>query len=339
MSHIMITGAFGNVGRSAIAAALEEGHDLTAFDRPSRANLAYAKSLAARPAKGKEGSFRFVAGDIRDAKAVEGALQGQEALIHLAAIIPPAADKAPELARDVNIGGTERVLEALARVPGCRLVFSSSVATYGDRVVNYWIKADDPLAPCEDDGYARTKVACETLIRGSGLPFSILRLSYIVWKKKLACDPLMFRMPPATRIEVCHTKDCGRALVHAAFAPAALSKTFNIGGGPSCRTSFRVYLDRMMALFGLGDSSFLPDEAFSPKGYHCGWMDSDKAQAALAFQGTSLEDYYEEVRIEARPTRFFASIAAPLVKRMLLAASPYLPWTTRRLHAGRRVTA
>jgi nucleoside-diphosphate-sugar epimerase len=314
---ILVTGAFGNVGRSSLAALLSRGDEIRILEAPTPRNRRYARHFA----KGCELHF----GDIRDPKAVGAAVQGVDAICHLAALIPPAADRDARLARSINVGGTEALIAAAkAQAVPPRLVLASSIAVYGDRLQNFWIKTDDPLEPNADDAYGASKVEAERLLRESGLPFVILRLSYIVWKKKLACDPIMFRMPPQTKIEVCHTEDTGRAFAAAIHEEGAAGRTFNIGGGPTCRTTYRDYLDRMFALFGLKDSRKLPDSAFASEGFHCGWYaDSEEAEALLGFRRKGIEDYYAEVKKETATKRFFASLVRPLVLAGLRASSPY----------------
>ncbi len=153
---------------------------------------------------GQEKRVRVLFGDIRDRGALGAAALGCQAVVHLAAIIPPLADKRPDLARSVNIEGTRALLEACGAVPGAppRFVLASSIAIYGDRVADYWIHSDDPLRPSPGDVYGQSKVEAENLVRRSGLPFSILRLSYVVSRKKLDPDPLLFHMPLATKIEI-----------------------------------------------------------------------------------------------------------------------------------------
>jgi len=317
MTTTLVTGAFGNVGRSVIAALREEGGAVRAFEYPSRANLALARSLGT--------GVELAWGDIRDQSAVARAVDGADAVIHLAAVIPPAADADPVFARSVNVGGTAAVIAAVAASPRRpRLVFSSSVATYGDRVKDWFIRVTDPLRPCDDDEYAKQKVECEALVRASGLDWVICRLSYIVWRKKLAMDALMFRMPLATRLEVCHTADTGLALARAATCDEAVGGTFNIAGGESCRTSYRGYLDRMLRMFGLGGAGFLPERAFSGKGYHCGWMDTGESQRLFRFQRLGLDDYYREVAAEARSRKPWIGLVRPIARAWLLARSPYL---------------
>lgn len=323
--NVLITGAFGNVGRSVVNACLEAGCRVTIMETPraiAKPRLGM-RDLLRRSWK----ACRIVSGDVRSDADVARALaacggRGADAVIHLAGIIPPLILRDPDFGWDVNVNGTRALVDACARqaIPP-RFVLASSIAAYGDRLAHWWINACDPLAP--DDLYGRSKVECERILRESGLPFVILRLSYVVWARWLPLDPTLFDVPPATRLEVVHTEDAGRAFASAARVPGIEGRTLDIGGGASCRTTFRAYLDRMFRLFGLGDSRFLPDALFARGDFHCGWYgDSDEAEALLGFRTRTLEDYYDEVRWATRFLRPAAALAAPLARALLIAASP-----------------
>ncbi len=336
MLNILVTGAFGNVGRSTVAACLAEGDSVTVLEADTKRTRRLARSLA-RPWSGRGPAPRIMLGDVRDPEIARRAVAGQDAVLHLAALIPPAADRNPGLARSINVGGTATLIEAARACAGGahmpRFVLASSVAAYGDRISNYWIRSDDALSPSPGDEYGRTKVEAEALLRAAGrateLPFVILRLAAIMWRKKLDPDPLLFSMPLRTKLEICHTEDTGRAFAKAARVEGILGRTFDIGGGESCRTDYSSFLDRMLRLIGLGGVSRFPSEAFASSGFHCGWYaDSDEAERTLSFRRKGLEDYYAEVAEETRLIRPLAAMAAPLVRLRMLAASPF--WRARR---------
>lgn len=334
--NILVTGGFGNVGRSTVNACLAAGHAVAIFESSSalkRAGASLRRLLNTRWA-----ACRIIFGDIRSAEDIQKAFAafdtGPDAVIHLAAIIPPASDRDSEKTWAINVGGTSTLVAACQEaMKKPRIVLASSIAIYGDRLSNFWIKTTDEL--CPTDIYSRTKVECESLLRGSGLDFAILRLSYVAWAKWLPFDPLLFSMPPETRLEIIHTEDAGRAFAAAASLPEAKGRTLDIGGGSLCRTSFRAYLDRVFRYFGLGDSTFLPENAFAAANFHCGWYaDSDEADSLLKFRRKTLEDYYEEVRWETRFLQPLVFMVGPAAKRWLLRKSPFKPSDRRRRAAS-----
>jgi nucleoside-diphosphate-sugar epimerase len=312
---ILITGAFGLVGKSVIKECLFRKYSITLFDRPSARNKQAAKKL--------KQDARILWGDVTHAEDVSIAVQGQDIVIHLAALIPPVADRLPDLANAVNVEGTRNVLEAIKNDGNrAKLLYSSSIAIYGDRVNNPNITVSDEPHPNNDDYYGQQKLLCEGLIRSSGIRWTILRLTYIVSENKIAMDPLMFRMPLATSLEVCDTRDTALAFVNAAERDDLDGMTLNIAGGPRCRTTYGEYLKRMLALFGFG-RKILPEKAFAKKGYHCGFMDSEKSEKLLHFQKNSLDEYYGRVGKQVKNLRFFVPLFKDLILRMLLKQSPY----------------
>ena len=122
---VLVTGALGNVGSYTVAALLEEGHEVVAFDLASPRARKAAAELDER--------VEVVWGDVTDPASLGAALDGVEAVVHLAAIMPPHVERAPELARRVNVDAT-RSLIALMEATGAarRLVFASSQGVFGD---------------------------------------------------------------------------------------------------------------------------------------------------------------------------------------------------------------
>jgi nucleoside-diphosphate-sugar epimerase len=324
--RILVTGGFGNVGTSVIGALLAKGHEVFIFEQPSARSKKQKRTRELlKNAHNRLGIFY---GDITDKKSIQDAIssvgdRGIDAIVHLAAIIPPLSNQKPNLAEEINVGGTNNIIEICKNFTSPpRIVFASSVSIYGDRLVNPWISTTDPLNP--NDTYSVTKNKCEILLRESDLPWVVLRLSYVVSSDWLPFDPMLFDVPPSTHFEVVHTEDAGRAFAMACSLSNIEGHTFNIGGGPACRTTYRAYLDRLMRAFGLGNSSFLPDELFAKGDFHCGWFtDSEEAEMLLHFRSKSLEDYYSEVEWRTRFIRPLGTIAAMAVKPWIRSLSPY----------------
>ena len=313
--NILITGAFGNVGLSTLKELIKHNNKIRIFEIPNKKNKKISKRY-----KNKAELFW---GDIRRREDVAHAIKDQDIIIHLAAIIPPLADDNPELANEVNVDGTSNLIEEIKfQKKKAKIIFSSSIAVYGDRRANPMIKVDDPLLPSQGDNYAISKIKAEELIKESGVTYAIFRLTYITSVNKLDMDPLMFHMPLDTPIEICDTKDVGLALANAVECPGIWGKTFNIAGGESCRTYYKDYIDKMMELFGLG-KNFLPDFAYAKSDFHCGYMDTKQSQSLLKYQNHNLEDYYNEVNKKIGLKRYFTRIIRWMIKLHLLRKSCY----------------
>ena len=166
--HVLVTGGAGYIGSVIVARLIGRGHAVTALDDLSRG---HAAAVA--------GGARLVVGDVRDASFVRDLLQAErcEAVVHMAALAEVAESVArPELYHDVNVGGTEALLEAMRAAGVARLVFSSTAAVYGapDAVP---IAETAVLRP--ENPYGATKLAAERLLAGAatrhGLAFLALR--------------------------------------------------------------------------------------------------------------------------------------------------------------------
>ncbi|MHA1727711.1 MAG: NAD-dependent epimerase/dehydratase family protein, partial [Promethearchaeota archaeon] len=315
---ILLTGAFGNVGMSTLKELVKRGYNIRAFEVWSLKN-----KKAARKFKQK---IEIFWGDLRNYSDVEKAVKDVDVVIHLAAIIPPIADENHELARDVNIGGTKNIIQALEKLSQqTKLIFSSSISVYGDRLKNPYIKLEDPLKPSPGDYYAVTKLQCEDMIRHSHLDWAIFRLTYITSVEKLEMDPLLFHMPLNTSIEICWNKDVAYALANA-IECEVWGEILHIGGGKNCRTSFRDYLNKMTELYGLG-KDLLPGEAFAKDNFHCGYYDTKKSQKLLKYQRHSLNNFYKAVKNKLKHLRrffkLFYFIIRPSARLYLLSRSEY----------------
>ena len=265
-------------------------------------------------------------GDLTDRASFEACVAGVEAVIHLAAIIPPLADYQPALAERVNVQGTQNLIEALQQsAPHAFFLYTSSVSVYGDRVTSPWIHVTDPLCPSEGDYYAVTKIKAEQIIKSSGLRWSIFRLTGI-FNPRQKLDPLLFHMPLDTCIEMATTRDTGYALAQALdHAENLHGRTFNLAGGEKCRTTYRDLLQGCFAAAGLRDMDY-PPEAFAERNFHCGYfLDSDELERILHFQRDSFDDYLDWfAQFVPSQRRWISRLLHRPIKRYLLRQSdPY----------------
>src|SRR5262245_52651608 len=189
---VLVTGALGNVGSYTVDALLEEGHAVVAFDVESPRARRLASRLDAR--------VHVAWGDVTDPASIRSALEGVDAVVHLAGIIPPRVDRAPDLARRINVDGTRTLIEQMeSSGTANRLVFASSESVFGDvQDREPPLRVDTPVAP--SDEYGRHKVACERAIRQSRLHWSILRLAAVMPIRPPAQDlGIMFEFSPDAR--------------------------------------------------------------------------------------------------------------------------------------------
>jgi UDP-glucose 4-epimerase len=149
--NILVTGGAGFVGSRVADYLLRSDHTVTVFDNLTTGFKNAIPSGAA-----------FVEGDLRDASAVASAVEGHDAVIHLAAqALVPESVADPQKAFDINLVGGFNVIEAMRKAGVTRIVHSSTAAVYGtpEQVP---IREDDRKLPINP--YGSTKLAFEALL-------------------------------------------------------------------------------------------------------------------------------------------------------------------------------
>ena len=315
--HILLTGAFGNIGSSTLQELLAQGHTVRCFDQKTRETQKKAQRL--------QSTVEIFWGDIRDAKAVAEAVNEQEVIIHLAYILPPVVDERPDLARAVNVEGTRNVIEAAkAQKQPPKILFGSSLDVFGhtqDKEPPR--RVTDPVEATDE--YSQHKITCEEMIKDSGLEWAIYRFADVPPLAARAMHPIMYSIPLNTRIEMVHTHDVGLAIANGMYSPI-WGKIWLIGGGSNCQVHYRDYLNRALGDIGLKPP---PDHAFAPdsKPYCTDWLDTTESQALLHYQRHSFDEITRDVLTATKPTGMVAwllPLARPLIRHQMLKLSPYL---------------
>jgi nucleoside-diphosphate-sugar epimerase len=310
--RVLVTGAFGSIGMASVRALLAHGHHVRTFDLHSRANERRLHDLAGR--------VDAHWGDIRNAEQVAVAVADQDAVVHLAAILFPDSEADPARSQAVNVGGTRNLLTALQASPRHpALVFPSSIAVYGaGRFDGAPRCATDPVSP--GTHYSHHKVACEEMVRRSGVPWTLLRVGAAIEPGASAkITPLalqtMLGVSLATRIEWVHPLDVGRAVANAIERPITRSKIWMIGGGPTCRATQRDFFATAFEAVGLG---MFPDEAFGSGTFEMDWMVTEESQRALDFQRHSWSDFHADFRSKMKLHRWALLPIRPIAQRSLV---------------------
>lgn len=152
---ILVPGGAGYVGSRLIPALLETGHDVTVFDL-----YLYGRDLF----KDLRGNPRFheIQGDIRDISLVQRALQGMDAVIHLACISnDPSFELNPDLGKSINLDCFEPFVVAAKEAGVQRFIYASSSSVYGVKEEAN-VTEEMSLEPLTD--YSRFKAACEKIL-------------------------------------------------------------------------------------------------------------------------------------------------------------------------------
>ena len=317
--NVLLTGSFGNIGRSTMKALLEKNYQVTCFDISSKVNKKLEKKLK------KKYDFLTIWGDIRNQESVAVAVKNQDCIIHLAGIVPPLTQKKPELAHQINVLGSELLIkEALKQKNLPKIIFPSSISIYGPQ------PPDSPPRNAEHqvnpvDVYTSTKFETERLIINSGLPWIIFRITAApsLSLKENEIE-LLYSMPIEQKIEFAHPYDVGLALANAITAEIE-GKVLMIGGGKECQYINRAFVSKYLETLGIG---MLPEAVFRiPKRenqwYYTNWLETEESQKLLHYQNHTFDDYLLEIKKKLGFTIFIIRLFRPIIRKILIRRSPY----------------
>jgi dTDP-glucose 4,6-dehydratase len=128
-NKILVTGADGFIGSHLTEELVRQGHDVRAFVLYNSFNSwGWLDQLSPEIRK----DLDVFAGDIRDPHGVKAAMQGCDAVLHLAALIAiPYSYHSPDTYIDTNVRGTLNILQAARELDVARIIHTSTSEVYG----------------------------------------------------------------------------------------------------------------------------------------------------------------------------------------------------------------
>ena len=239
---VLITGGAGYVGSILTSLLLAEGHQVRVLDILAHGGQSLLGAWS-HPA------FEFMRGDVRDRATIKAAVSGQDAVVHLAAIVgDPACARNPDLARAVNLDASLQLIEESKQNGVERFVFASTCSNYGKMKDAYqYVDEESELRPVSL--YAETKVAVEMALLQSNLnngwsptPLRFATVYGVSPRMRFDLTVNEFTMEMLTRKELkvfgeqfwrpyVHVRDAARGILTVLQSPAAKvrGRVFNVG--------------------------------------------------------------------------------------------------------------
>ncbi len=302
-TRVLLTGATGAMGSAALPELLSNpALFVTAFVRDGKAErVSMARQLKAIGQTSER--VRVLYGDLASFDDACLAVQGQDVVLHCAALVSPAADYHPQLAMRVNYGATVNLLEAVKRQPHAdevRFVYIGTVAETGDRLPPIqWGRVGDPIKPSVHDYYAVSKVAAERAVIESGLArwVSLRQTGMFSMNMARVMDGIIFHNCLDNPLEYVSDKDSGVILRRCCEdVPERFWRhVYNVGGGDSCRLSGYGLMQEMLGRLGIADISLVFDRNwFALRNFHGQfYLDGDRLNNFLGFRSMGKDYFFE----------------------------------------------
>ena len=304
-SNVLVTGGAGFIGSHLVDKLISRGYSVVVLDNFHSGKIESFREILGRA------SFEVIEGDIRDRKAVREAMDGVDAVVHLAALIDVEESvNNPLETRDVNVNGTLNVLNEAVRSGVRKLLFASSTAVYGE---------GNPL-PLEEEHslnpispYAASKVSaeyyCKAFNNCYGLSTVVLRFfnvygpgqkhssySGVITKflqNALRDEPLVVYGDGKQTRDFIHIDDVVDATVLALEKANSKGETFNVCTGKPTSVNGLVEIVKEIIEKDLKVSYDKPRKGDIKNNYG----DPSKAEKILGFKAeTSLREGLERLR-------------------------------------------
>jgi UDP-glucose 4-epimerase len=228
---VLVTGGSGFIGSHVVDKLLDAEHEPRILD------------LVPSP---YHSEVEAVLGDLGDPTVVRQALEGCDAVIHLAAVADvDQVAKDPALTDRVNTRGTQVLLEGAREEGIARFVYASTIWVYGDAAGPEAVDEDTPLG-LPKHFYTATKIAGEMYTASYGelydVEWTILRFGIpygprarptavvpAFTAKALAGQPLMIAGDGTQSRRFVYVEDLAEGVV-ASLVPAAANRVYNLVG-------------------------------------------------------------------------------------------------------------
>lgn len=298
---VLVTGAGGFIGSHLAGALAEAGADVTAMVHYNSdsliGNLAFERNARDR--------LKIISGNIEDGDFMFRAVEGQEVVFHLAALIAiPYSYVAPRSYVRTNVEGTLNVLEAARRLGTARVVHTSTSEVYGTA---QRVPIDEAHPLQGQSPYSATKIGAdkiaESYYRSFETPVVTVRpfntfgprqsaRAFIptIISQALARDEIRLGALTPER-DMTFVSDSAAGFIAAGTAPGVEGMTINLGTGETHSVGW--FAERIQRLMGLNKPIVQEEQRFRPElsEVHKLVSDNSLARRVMGWEPrTSLDD-------------------------------------------------
>jgi len=284
--RVLVTGGAGFIGSHLVRELVFRGYEVRVLDNLSRGSLQNIRDILS--------SVELVVRDIRDYEAVEKAVSGMDAVVHLAALTDVEESlREPNLYAEVNVVGTLNLARASRKVDS--FIYASSSAVYGDPV-KIPIPEDHPLRP--KSPYGASKASGELYLMSYSKIYGfrpvILRIFNVYGprqstsysgviiefiRRALRGEPLVIYGTGEQTRDFIYVSDVVQAIVCA--LKSRTSGVFNIGSGEATR--ILDLANEVLRILGLGNVGLVHEET-RPEDIVHSVADITRARRELGFK-------------------------------------------------------
>lgn len=214
--NILITGGAGYIGSVLVRELLNQGYRVRVLD-----NFLFGQNSLMDCCY--EENFEVISGDVRNSTIIQEAIQGQDVIIPLAALVgAPLCDRDPSAAKGINVEAIQTLAKLLSKEQRILMPISNSGYGIGEDI---FCTEESPLKPISL--YGKTKVEAENIVldRGNAISFRLatvfgasprMRLDLLVnnFTYRAVKDGFVVVFEGHFKRNYIHIRDVSRAFIH-----------------------------------------------------------------------------------------------------------------------------
>lgn len=265
-------------------------------------------------------SLEVIWGDMADYDTVKGGVDGADYVLHIGAMVSPAADQYPEKTLYTNIGSTLNIIKAIKEQPDpdrVHFAYVGTVAMTGGRTDPiHWGRVGDPMNPSIFDYYALSKVFSELAVYDSGLKHwvSIRQTGQHPSAEGAGNEPIIWHQAPNNVLEWSTSIESGICMANLCedWVPEDFwRKGYNLSSGAGYRLATWELMDINLSAFGIQLKDIMDCRMMAQYNFHGHYFsDADKLDEILHFRCIPARQYWDGVKEEMRRMAANPMIAA-----------------------------